>query len=93
MQYLSSHPQPQVKMIQRADKADYKCASMAEGSVKLSPDKVKADTDCEVVVGFSKEKFYNKECNVLTMDGKVARCPRTTSFTSRSSFAINHLDN
>jgi len=61
-----------VKMIQRADKANYKSATMDAGSVQLSPDKVKADNQCEVVIGFNKEKFYDKECNVLTMDGKLA---------------------
>merc|ERR1711918_144494 len=61
-----------VKMIQRADKANYKSATMDAGSVQLSPDKVKADNQCEVVIGFNKEKFYDKECDVLTMDGKLA---------------------
>lgn len=57
-----------VKMIQRADKANYKSASMTEGSVK--PD-VKSDAGCEVTLGFGKEKFYNHDCNVITMDGKL----------------------
>jgi len=58
-----------VKMIQRADKKNYKSATGPEGIVKPA---VKSDVDCKVVVGFGKEKFYDNDCNVITMDGKLA---------------------
>jgi len=58
-----------VKMIQRKDKKNYKCASGPAGQVSPA---VKSDADCEVTVGFGTEKFYDKDCDVISMDGKLA---------------------
>lgn len=58
-----------VKMIQRKDKKDYKCASGPAGVMKPA---VKSAADCEVTLGYGTEKFYDKDCEVITMDGKLA---------------------
>jgi len=58
-----------VKMIQRKDKKNYKCASGPSG-VNKPP--VKSAPDCEVTLGYGSEKFYDKDCEVITMDGKLA---------------------
>lgn len=58
-----------VKMIQRKDKKDYKCASGPAGVMKPA---VKSAPDCEVTLGYGTEKFYDKDCEVITMDGKLA---------------------
>ena len=33
---------------------------------------VKSAPDCEVTLGYGNEKFYDKDCEVITMDGKLA---------------------
>jgi len=58
-----------VKMIQRKDKKNYKCAVGPSGVNKPS---VKSAPDCEVTLGYGNEKFYDKDCEVITMDGKLA---------------------
>merc|ERR1719230_1777323 len=58
-----------VKMIQRKDKKNYKCAVGPSGVNKPS---VKSAPDCEVTLGYGDEKFYDKDCEVITMDGKLA---------------------
>jgi len=58
-----------VKMIQRKDKKNYECAVGPSGVNKPS---VKSAPDCEVTLGYGNEKFYDKDCEVITMDGKLA---------------------
>jgi len=63
-----------VKLIQRTGLKAFKPAVIIDEdvNVKVVPSSVKTEPTCGVELSYGKEKFYNREVAVVSMDGKLA---------------------